>query len=81
MNANPQFCQKLFHPVFNRANGMRIITEQTTNNQELLVWCPTTQQELASPLVDELIQPRKTSTIKKGARFTGNGEASGGNSI
>ena len=63
--ANSHFCQKLFHPVFNRENGQRIITERTTNNQELLVWCPTTQQELASPLVHELIQPRKTGTIRK----------------
>ena len=37
LNADTQFCQKLFHPVFNTANGIRIITERTTNNPELLV--------------------------------------------
>ena len=76
-----QFSQKLFHQVFIRANGIRIITEQITNNQELLVWSPTTQKELASPLVDELIQPCKTSTIRKTAHFTRKGETSGGSSI
>ena len=80
LNANPQFCQKLFHPVFNRENGQRIITERRINNQEHLVRFPTTQQELASRLVDKLVQPRKTSNItSKGTRYQGHGEASGGN--
>ena len=42
------FCHKLFHPVFNRENGQRIITQRTTNNQELLVQFPTTHQELVA---------------------------------
>ena len=85
MNDNKQFCQSLYHQVFNTANGRRIINNQTTRNivrQELLVRYPTTQQALATPIVDELIQPRKTSKInRKRARYMGNGKVSGGNTI
>ena len=82
LKENPKFCQNLLHPVFNRESGERIINERKTKNngrQGLYVKCPTTHEELSSPRSTELIRPRKTSYIKKGARFIGNGEVSGGN--
>ena len=54
--------------------------QRTTTNQELLVRFPTTQQELASRILDKLVQPHKISdNTSKGSRYKGLGEASGGN--
>ena len=72
------FCLKLCHPVFIRENGQQIITQRITNNQELFVQFPTTQQELTAEVDDTLVQPRKTSNTHKGLRYLGQGETPGG---
>ena len=76
------FCQNLFHPVFNIANGQQIINERKTQNngsQGLFLACPTTHDEMSIRRSTLLNQPRKTSCNKKIARFIGNGEVPGGN--
>ena len=75
----------LFYPLFNIENGIQILDNQTKLNNDindLILFHPTAQQTLDTPLTYKLIQSRKTkNSTNGGAQYCGLGERADGNTI